>query len=75
MECSPSGLDWRHLKGRIQCFLVCGSKPILMGRPLLKALKVKVDYDTDQVSVIGEPWTSVLQGPKGEHLLALEDRL
>ena len=60
-------------KGRIQCFLVEGSMPILVGRPLLKALKVKVDYDTDMVSVLGEPWTAVLKGPKGEHLLALDD--
>ncbi|CAE7850661.1 GIP, partial [Symbiodinium necroappetens] len=37
------------------------------------ALKVKVDYDTDMVSVLGEPWTTVLKGPKGEHLLALDD--
>ncbi|CAE7831349.1 unnamed protein product, partial [Symbiodinium microadriaticum] len=60
-------------KGRIQCFLVEGAMPILIGRPLLKALKVEVDYDTDMVSVLGEPSTSVLKGPKGEHLLALDD--
>ena len=62
-------------KGRIQCFLVEGTMPILIGRPLLKALKVKVNYDTDMVSVLGEGWTSVLKGPKGEHLLALDDGL
>ncbi|CAE7693968.1 RE1, partial [Symbiodinium necroappetens] len=56
-------------------FLVEGTMPILIGRPLLKALKVKVNYDTDMVSVLGEGWTSVLKGPKGEHLLALDDGL
>ena len=74
------------VKGRIQCFLVSGTMPILIGRPLLKALKVKVDYDTDRVSVMGgrgegqgrragEEWTTILKGPKGEHLLSLEDGL
>ena len=62
-------------KGRIQCFLVPGEMPILIGRPILKALRVKMDYDTDQVSIMGEPWTKALQGPKGEYVLALDDGL
>ena len=40
--------------GRIQCFLVEGEMP------LLKALKVKVNYDTDMVSVLGESTYSPL---------------
>ena len=35
----------------------------------------KIDYDTDQVSIMGEPWTKALQGPKGEYVLALDDGL
>ena len=31
--------------GLIECFLVGGSTPLLVGRPILKALKVKVDWD------------------------------
>ncbi|CAE7334635.1 RE2, partial [Symbiodinium microadriaticum] len=61
--------------GRIQCFLVSGEMPVLIGRPILKALKVKMDYDHDQVSIMGEPWTEALVGPKGEYLLALDDGL
>ena len=61
--------------GRIQCFLVSGEMPVLIGRPILKALKVKMDYDHDKVSIMGEPWTEALVGPKGEYLLALDDGL
>ena len=39
---TPAGVD-RRRQGRSQCFLVSGSMPILIGRPLLKALKVKVE--------------------------------
>ncbi|CAE7901478.1 GIP [Symbiodinium sp. KB8] len=63
------------VRGRIQCFLVPGEMPILVGRPILKALKVKMDYDHDKVSITGEPWTEALVGPKGEYLLALDDGL
>ena len=61
------------VKGRIQVFLVPGSTPFLIGRPILKALKVKMDYDTDLISVMEEPWTQSLKGQKGEYLLAIDD--
>ena len=63
------------VKGRIQCFVVPGEMPVLIGRPILKALKVKMDYDHDKVSIMGEPWTEALVGPKGEYLLPLDDGL
>ena len=63
------------IHGRIQCFLVSGEMPVLIGRPILKALKVKMDYDHDKVSIMGEPWAEALVGPKGEYLLALDDGL
>ena len=49
-------------KGRIQCFLVDGSTPLLVGRPILKALKVKLDYDQDMCSVMGQDPTVALKG-------------
>ena len=58
-------------KGRIQCFLVDGSTPLLVGRPVLKALKVKLDYDQDMCSVMGRDPTVALKGDRGEYLLAL----
>ena len=59
--------------GRIQCFLVPGSTPMLMGRPILKALNVKVDYTTDQFSTDGTNWQNIPLGSKQEHLLQLDD--
>ena len=63
------------VKGRVQCFIVPGSTPMLIGRPILKALKVKMDYETDMISVMGEEWTTALKGTKGEYLIALDDGL
>ena len=62
-------------KGRIQCFIVEGNMPLLVGRPVLKALKVKTDYELDRCSVMDEPWSEALQGSKGEYLLAIDDGL
>ncbi|CAJ1372449.1 unnamed protein product [Effrenium voratum] len=44
-------------KGRIQTFIVEGGTPLLIGRPVLEALKVKIDYCR----------------PMGEYLLRLDD--
>ena len=52
-----------------------GATPLLIGRPILKALKVKMDYETDMISVMGEDWTTALRGTKGEYLIALDDGL
>ena len=62
-------------KGRIQCFIVDGSTPLLVGRPILKALKVKLDYDQDMCSVMGQDPTTALKGDRGEYLIALDDGL
>ncbi|CAJ1428371.1 unnamed protein product [Effrenium voratum] len=48
-------------KGRIQTFIVEGGTPLLIGRPVLEALKVKIDYDKQSCR------------PTGEYLLRLDD--
>ena len=53
--------------------MVDGSTPLLVGRPLLKALEVQMNYTTSQFSVLGSPWKDVTIGDKGEHLLRLDD--
>ena len=58
--------------GRLQCFIVEGNTPMLLGRPILKALKVKVNYDDDTYSVDGSPWAPVPTGDKKEHLIQLD---
>ena len=58
---------------RLQCFIVEGNTPMLLGRPILKALKVKVNYDDDTYSVDGSPWKPIPTGDKKEHLIQLDD--
>ena len=57
----------------MECFVVEGNTPLLVGRPILQALKLKMDYDTNKMSIGDGPWTTVTQGEKGEFLLRLDD--
>ena len=59
--------------GRIQCFIVEGATPLLVGRPILKALQLKVDYTTDTYSTDGINWQKIPLGKRQEHLLQLDD--
>ena len=61
--------------GYMECFVVEGGTPLLVGRPILQALKLKMDYDTNTMSVNGGPWTPVTKGEKGEFLIQLDDGL
>ena len=59
--------------GLIECFLVGGSTPLLVGRPILKALKVKVDWDQDLIKYGDADWLPAVKGKRGEYLLRLDD--
>ena len=61
----------RGVLGRLQVFIVEGDTPLLVGRPILKALQVK----TDLCSVLGGELTTALLGPNGEFLLQLDEGL
>ena len=61
------------IPGRIQCFIVEGNTPMLLGRPILKALNIKVDYTTDTFSTDGITWQKIPLGSRQEHLLQLDD--
>ena len=61
--------------GRLQTFIVEGDTPILIGRPVLKALKVKTDFERDLCSTLGGEFTTATLGDKGEFLLRLDDGL
>ena len=67
----PVWIEGHH--GFMECFVVDGNTPLLVGRPLLKALEVQMNYTTSQFSVLGSPWKAVTIGDKGEHLLRLDD--
>ena len=57
----------------MECFVVEGNTPLLVGRPILQVLKLKMDHDTNKMSIGDGPWTTVTQGEKGEFLLRLDD--
>ena len=59
--------------GLIECFLVDGATPLLIGRPILKALKVKVDWDKDLICYGDTAWQPAVRGERGEYLLRLDD--
>lgn len=61
------------LSGLIECFLVDGATPLLVGRPILKALKVKVDWDKDLISFGDQGWRPAVKGDRGEYLLRLDE--
>ena len=52
-------------RGYMECFIVEGSTPLLVGRPIRQALKVQMNPDG--------PWTEVPIGERGEYLLRLDD--
>ena len=58
--------------GYVECFIVEGGAPLLIGRPILKALKVKVDWENDRYSTDDENWQPAVIGPRGEFLLQLD---
>ena len=61
--------------GRAEAFVVSGSTPLLIGRPILKAMKIQLNFVEDTMSVNGSPWKKIVMGPRGEHLLQLDEGL
>ena len=59
--------------GRIQCYVVEGKTPLLLGRPLLAALKIDISYAEEQMRVDAGDWFPIPLGPHREHLLRLDD--
>ena len=59
--------------GYMECFVIEGSTPLLIGRPILQALKVKMNYEDNQMTIQGGPWKETPLGHKGEYLLRLDD--
>ena len=65
-----------YIKGQhgfIECFVVNGATPLLIGRPILAALEVKTDYAQSKVSVLGSAWEDAVFGARGEYLLRLDE--
>ena len=65
----PVMLDGKY--GTIQCYLVPGNTPMLMGRPVIEALHMGIDFSQKQIRFGRSPWQPVLVGKHGEYLLSL----
>lgn len=60
--------------GRLECVMVEGNIPMLLGRPLLAALNITVNFATSTMSTDdGATSVEMKLGPRGEHLLRLDD--
>ena len=59
--------------GYIETFIVEGNTPLLIGRPILQALNIKIDYNSNQVSIQDGEWKAADMGEKGEYLLCLDN--
>ena len=59
--------------GYMECFVVNGSIPLLIGRTILQALNVQMDYRDGKMSIKDGPWFDVPLGERGEYLLKLDD--
>ncbi|CAK9032272.1 Copia protein, partial [Durusdinium trenchii] len=61
--------------GRAQTFIVPGSTPLLIGRPILKAIGIQLNFMEDTMKVRDGSWQAIIMGPRNEHLLRLDDGL
>ena len=59
--------------GRIQCFVIFGATPMLLGRPILEMLNAVVDFGGKRVSLLGGDWQEIRRGKGGAMLLKLPD--
>ena len=53
-------------------FIVEGSTPLLIGRPILQALNIKIDYNLNKDSIQDGEWKDTTMGEKGEYRLCLD---
>ena len=59
--------------GYVETFIVEGSTPLLIGRPILQALNIKIDYNSNKISIRDGEWKDAEMGEKGEYLLCLDN--
>jgi hypothetical protein len=43
----------------MECFVVDGSTPLLVGRPILQALNVEMNFKDGEMSIKDSPWFDV----------------
>ncbi len=57
--------------GRIQAYLVKGETPMLLGRPIMEALGLLMDFHGQPIKFMDGVWQSPTRGRHGEYLLSL----
>ena len=57
--------------GRIQAYLVKGETPMLLGRPIMEALGLLMDFHGQRIKFMDGVWQSPTRGRHGEYLLSL----
>ena len=59
--------------GFCQSFIIKGETPMLMGRPVIEALGIIINFKNQQMMFDGHPWRPVTLGRHGEYLLSLTE--
>ena len=57
--------------GTVQCYLIPGDTPMLMGRPIIEALELTMDFGRKALKYGSSPWEPAVCGLHGEYLLPL----
>ena len=65
----PAFLDGGH--GTIQCYLIPGDTPMLIGRPIMEALHISLDFAAKSIRFGNSCWQPATIGIHGEYLLPL----
>ena len=53
------------------CFVIGGTAPIFIGRPLMREFGLVGDYDHNMIRYRGGEWQQTELGPKGEFIVRL----
>ena len=61
--------------GRMQCFVIFGATPMLLGRPVLEQLGAVVDFGAGKMRILGGQWTNIKRGKQDAMLLKLADNV
>ena len=59
--------------GRIQCHVIFGSTPMLLGRPILEMMDAVVDFGNWRMKLMDGNWQSIRKGRHGAMLLRLAE--
>ena len=61
--------------GRIQCHVIFGSTPMLLGRPILEMMNAVVDFGNWRMKLMDGNWQSIRKGRHGAMLLRLAEEV